>query len=394
MNNNKKNKFKLFLIISLLIHLILLLVLLTSAFKKTRRELTKIFFINDKKDLPKEEDIKKVREKLKEEKAQIKKEEDKKEIKVDERPAALKPRKSNFGNTTYFDEEPQFVPPISEKIDGKAQQEKFDKQSEEEKTIEPDKLLEEKKPEIEPIKPIIEKKEQAKKTKQTEKESKFIEKKEEQAKTVLEKKEAQKQAKQDIKDKIQDIKQQEAKPKEIKKQEIKITENKPKESEIKKESPRNFGVALQDKCPAPTPKKSILQLTKGFLYNNKDEGQDWIKRDGDENKRPDFEDLKRISYTQKIAWQFQQESGIISSHMQHYERMHLMDGYNREPNFHIVLNKNGDIKELSLIDSSGSIKYDDYIVKCFTHAAPFPPIPNHFNSNEFDLPVTIINPMR
>ncbi|MBU4269447.1 TonB C-terminal domain-containing protein [Candidatus Dependentiae bacterium] len=384
MNNNKKNKFKLFLLISILIHLILLLIVLTHAFKKTRRELTKIFFVNDKKDLPKEEDIKKALEKLEEEKNQIKKEEEKKEIKLDERPAALKPRKSNFGNTTYFDEEPQFVPPISEKIAEKAEQEKFNEKSEEEKIIEPDKILEKKE--------IVENKEQKKDINQTDKESKFIEKKEEQAKTTLE--QAQKQAKQDIKKEILEIKKQETKPKEVKKQEIKIAQNKPKESLEKKEEPRNFGVALQDKSPAPKPKKSILQLTKGFLYNNKDEGQDWIKRDGDENKRPDFEDLKRISYTQQIAWQFQQESGIIASHMSYSERTHLMDGYCNEPNLRIVLNKNGSIKQLELINTSGSVRYDDYIVKCFKNAAPFPPIPNHFNSDQFDLPVTIMHPSR
>lgn len=255
--------------------------------------------------------------------------------------AALKPRKSNFGTTVIFDDIPQFTKPKSEIM------------AKEESHKEHDIQIEQK-----PVKPSIELKDI----------TDLQDQKEILAKTTI------------------------TKPLPNSKQEKLVKEIKAKQDEVKSiEVMRTFGTQKEKKAPKPPRRKSILQMTQGFLQNNKDEGRDWIKRDGDENKMPDFEDLKKISYNTKIHWQAQQEDRILNAHMPFQKRRQLFAGYKTEPVIMLVINEDGTLKNLELIKNSGSALYDKHCLKIFKKAAPYPPIPKHFKEKPYTITLRIVN---
>lgn len=264
-------------------------------------------------------------------------------------PASLKPKKSNFGTTVFFDDEPKFTPPKAPKMSEKQQ----------------------------PQRP-----EQKKTVKSTQKKQKIDKKIFDKKKTFLAKQENKpKKEKIEITKAVQDDKQ----------------ENKEAIEKIKPimsaELIRNTGPEKKDLAPK-VKRKSILAMTKGFLQNLKDEGTDWIKRDGDDNKKPDLEDLKHTSYIQKIFWQFQQETGIRQANMSYQEKTALFRGFRVNPKIVLVINEKGFLDKISLVLSSGSENFDKHILNSFKSASPYPPIPKHLNVKIYKLPVEIINPRK
>lgn len=81
----KKKQISLIFLLSLITHLILILLIINFAFKKSKKQETKVIFLNEEK---KENNI----------------------------PASLKPKKSEFGTTQLFDDTPQFTPQKTKKL--------------------------------------------------------------------------------------------------------------------------------------------------------------------------------------------------------------------------------------------------------------------------------------
>ena len=140
---------------------------------------------------------------------------------------------------------------------------------------------------------------------------------------------------------------------------------------------------VKDKTPEIPKRKSILSMTKGFLQNIKDEGNDWSKRNGDDNKKPSIEDLKEESYNQRIHWCFQNETRILNIHMPLDEKRNMYQGFKINPIIFFILNEDGKINELNIVRSSGSRKLDVYVLKAFKGASPYPPIPKHLNRKTY-----------
>lgn len=126
---------------------------------------------------------------------------------------------------------------------------------------------------------------------------------------------------------------------------------------------------------------NIIALTKGFLdtFNESDDGNSLIDRDGDENLTPSFEEEKYISYEAKINWCLQ------SSWKLHFERRQLgrIPPHAAPAYVEFILDSQGNLTSFTLLQSSGSREIDAAIMKNMKLAAPFPPLPKHFNVQSY-----------
>lgn len=121
-------------------------------------------------------------------------------------------------------------------------------------------------------------------------------------------------------------------------------------------------------------KRNLFTMTKGFIENLKNEGDDWLERKGDESKRPSFEELKYLAYEQKITWQLQ------SAWNRHFSR-HCKDSFEGKVigvDFSIAAS--GTLQKCILLQSSGTKELDDMILESIRLAAPYPPLPKHFGT--------------
>ncbi len=344
---------------TLLIHAIIFLVILDIAFKET----PKIFL--PKKPPP-----------------------NLAQIPENELPASLKPRKSIFGGTVLFDDKAGFKPPQSKLLALDEQPGEDNIQGPSQKSI-PQK----KSPEL-----LSEKKESTPATTETLK-NKPVEKKEVIKKNESKKKKPKKQTLiEDKKNKIADRNISE----EIKKEssDVKATMEDKMADELQKriediakkqalvsqaqhlqDSPnheasplpkitkiRTPGTSQKDKAPIKVSRKSIVSMTKGFIENLKDKGEDWLKRKGDDNKRPSFEELKYISYEERIQWHLQ---NIWKQGMETTIKGTAIIGFK--------IKENGDVIDIEIVQSSGCAKVDNLIIRNIELASPFPPVPKHFN---------------
>jgi TonB family protein len=57
----------------------------------------------------------------------------------------------------------------------------------------------------------------------------------------------------------------------------------------------------------------------------------------------------------------------------------------------ITFFKDGSVQNIRVMQSSGSAELDEFLVKGIRKAGPYPPLPKHFNSDTFDLPLTILH---
>jgi TolA protein len=372
--DKNKKKFTPLLWWSLLIHTILLLFILIFAFKKIKQfsPLT----------------IAKLKEK-------------------NELPASLKPKKSEFGATVFFDDKAMFKPPETKFM---AQQE-VQEESEKVKQIQPD-------PEQKKIEetPKIEKKETIAPPKKEIKKIQAVEKKSADASSFAKATEYKKAI--TDKEEPKSIKKKKATPKPIKKQETpkdkpKIVEKEKPEQDLEKikepqekqkeeiakrineieqqqeklaqaatqqpkiqlpkiQKAKTAGQEQEDKSPIKPPKKSIIAMTRGFVENLKDEGDDWLERKGDDNKRPSFEELKYLSYEEKVNWHLQ------NSWKQNFAYRPWQKILEGKAVVDFKIDENGNVLDIAMLQSSGNEELDNIIIKSVQFAAPFPPLPKHF----------------
>ncbi|MCK4651144.1 energy transducer TonB [Candidatus Babeliales bacterium] len=259
-------------------------------------------------------------------------------------PAALHPKKSTFGTTILFDDKAVFSPAKAKLLSKLEQKGSKPKQQPKVKT----KIKKRKK---EKIKQSIVKKEKLKLVKK-EKVPKIIEMK-------------KKKKDKDIEKRIKQIEKKQALIAKAKKQ--------PRIAKLK-----TIGKAQEDKSPIQPPKKrSIIAMTKGFIENLKNKGDDWLERKGDPNKRPDFKELKYISYEQKINWYLQ------NSWKQHFAHQPWQKALEGKAIIDFKINEDGSLKNVYMLQSSGNNNLDDMIVKSVEYAAPFPPLPKHFGKKTY-----------
>lgn len=126
------------------------------------------------------------------------------------------------------------------------------------------------------------------------------------------------------------------------------------------------------------PSMTFAQLAQGFLDTLDQGGQDWFSRKGDPKKRPDFEELKYLSYTQKIAWYLQQ-----AWHAQPPTITRAVP--NAVLYVHLIINKEGELVNLIVLQNSGVDEFDTAILQGIRTAGPFPPLPEHFKKELLDI---------
>ena len=280
-------------------------------------------------------------------------------------PASLKPRQSAFGTTVMFDETPQFKKAKAEQLTEQKQKEIKSEEQEEQAPVQ-------KKQKQQPEKK--ERKQEEKPKPVPKVESKIKELKQEEPEAPEPKEELKEQEKpEEIKDRIKEIeKQQEM----LEKAEQEPKEQKPP-SMPRTERIRTIGESPKDKSTI-VKKRSIVAMTKGFVENLKNEGNDWLERKGDDNKRPSFEEMKYISYEQEVNWHLQ-NSWKQNFGCRPWEK--VIEG-KAVIDFKITLN--GDVKDVKLLQSSGYSELDNIILKSVHLAAPFPPLPKHFGKDVYN----------
>lgn len=119
---------------------------------------------------------------------------------------------------------------------------------------------------------------------------------------------------------------------------------------------------------------NIIAMTKCFLDNidGHPDGNSVIDRDGDdETIAPSFEELKYISYEAKVTWSLQSA----------WKRNLGYRGPGTKQCAYVdfEIDQNGNIVSHTLLQSSGSKEADVAIMKNMLLAAPYPPLPKHFN---------------
>lgn len=131
-------------------------------------------------------------------------------------------------------------------------------------------------------------------------------------------------------------------------------------------------------------KISFADLAQGFIENIRHEGNDWIKREGNENKQPDEQDLRKISYLQKIIWYMQNEWRI------HENKLHITHPSNLVVQLIITILKDGTISHIEKVTPSSDPEYDTFIINGIHACSPLLPLPKHFNTHAFDFGITIV----
>lgn len=135
------------------------------------------------------------------------------------------------------------------------------------------------------------------------------------------------------------------------------------------------------KNAAPVKKElTFADIANGFLDTIRDEGGfDFVSRDGDESIRPDHEEMKYLSYHQKVAWH-------IQNSWRRY--MNLVDDKipdNANIVFLLVIDKDGFLKDARIEQSTGYHSLDQLLLRTVKDAGPFPPLPEHFKTDKYDL---------
>lgn len=126
-------------------------------------------------------------------------------------------------------------------------------------------------------------------------------------------------------------------------------------------------------------KLTFADLAQGFLDTLNEGGKDWFSRKGDPNKRPDFEEMKYLSYTQKIAWYMQQawrlNPPVLTQQLPASSTINVI----------MVLDKEGNLIDLQCTQNTGLAAFDSKVLEGIRAASPYPPLPEHFKREQFTI---------
>lgn len=152
----------------------------------------------------------------------------------------------------------------------------------------------------------------------------------------------------------------------------------------KKVAQKKPGNSLRSASPIKK-QLTLADLAEGFINTLNKGGQDWLDRDGDDSIRPDFQELKYLSYTRKVVWYMQNEWRATQDKL----NIQLMHEYILS--LIITFLKDGSVGNIRVVQESGCPLLDEFLIRGIRNAGPYPPLPQHFNSDSFDLPLNIYN---
>lgn len=147
---------------------------------------------------------------------------------------------------------------------------------------------------------------------------------------------------------------------------------------LQQKPPKNKEPKIQEKIKAPVKKElTFNDIARGFLSSLDQGGQDLVERKGNENIRPDFEEMRILSYQHKIFWALQNE----------WRRINLSLNYPVPPfavtGISMTVDKDGNLKKATVIHSCGIQQLDEAIMQGIRAASPFPPLPNFLNKESY-----------
>jgi len=284
--------------------------------------------------------------------------------------AALNPRKSEFGAPVVFAEDADFpkqepdISPLPE----------IKKPPTKSLTQQTSPVIPQPKPPVAKPKPIEQKK--------------VIQKKEEPSKALqknllamLKKQKDQKKIKKAEKPVQKEKPKPEPKEKEPPKQiKPKIKQPTPKLPAPRKVTQRSKGFKKKMSAPAKKKNLTFADLANGFLDTLKGDGQDWEKREGNKNIRPDIQEMKFLSYARKVAWYIQNSWKLY---------MRELDGSGpatADISFILSIDQDGNLIDMQITQYTGYYELDAVIIKAVKKAAPFPPLPKHFKTSVLRFP--------
>ena len=166
--------------------------------------------------------------------------------------------------------------------------------------------------------------------------------------------------------------------KDIKKieQEIKKTEPEKKQPEIEQKSAE---IKKNRKLPRviqpPQNRPMLPNFNQNFAQYMK-EGEDDFKRNGNENIRPDLEELRLLSYHKKIIQFLNGASGQLRRKINTVLKTCKAK---RDLKLAFSINKSGQLIETEIIQTCGDQEVDELFKEMFKLASPFPNPPTHMN---------------
>lgn len=147
-----------------------------------------------------------------------------------------------------------------------------------------------------------------------------------------------------------------------------------KEIEPVKE-PREQPIA---QTPPQSPTLTLAQLTQGFMQHLQESP---MTVRSNNNGQASMEQLQQMHYMQKVI------ACIVNSYKIHNNSS--MRGYSmQQARVQLAINRDGSIHTLQLVQSSGNLTVDQFLLTMFQDAgSSFPPLPSSFKEHTFHVPV-------
>jgi TonB family protein len=156
----------------------------------------------------------------------------------------------------------------------------------------------------------------------------------------------------------------------------------PKEkSNSLKEKPSEKKTNTQEQSPNSASKKlSFNTLAQGFAQHMHAQGKDEVTMRGAEKGKATAEQLRYAHYGSKIC------STITNAFTTSRRKLLFTDYAQRKITIRIVINKNGSLKDICILESSMVPSIDSAIIATIKDASQgFPPLPDFFNVQQFPL---------
>lgn len=130
---------------------------------------------------------------------------------------------------------------------------------------------------------------------------------------------------------------------------------------------------------------TLAKLSQGFLDHMKERGNNTLTMLGKEGAQPSAQQLKHERYLQKLNWCLQHSFKI------HQQKLPPATPQDLKVELYFALNKNGSIRHLKLVKSSGYQAIDTFVSFIFQDASSsFPPVPEHLPHDPYSM-VYVIN---
>lgn len=130
-----------------------------------------------------------------------------------------------------------------------------------------------------------------------------------------------------------------------------------------------------------TKQLTFADILEGFNNMLKSGNNDWMSQTGKKGKDPDYQDLKAMSYMQKLSNQLRGawDMGIDATVQRKFVRgMHNFK-------FALSIAKDGDILDLQVAQSTGIPDIDAILLSIIRSSSPFPPVPDHLKMQVFSM---------